>query len=240
MRDFKQFVTSWLPPLAGIVLIALFVSLAFWQLERAAEKEALAELFEADTTPQPLAETPQPVLFQPLTANGRYLSDEQVLIDNIIRGGRVGFYVITPFETRNGRLLLVNRGWIPKEGYGEERPALAVGMEPRTITARAGRLPRVALPPESPISDPEARPLVAVFPETGDIAAALGRDIDELVLLLAPDQPDGFWRDWRPPARGSSTHYGYAFQWFALAVTVLVILVWQVRKRIRDEQRSTT
>ena len=42
---------------------------------------------------------------------------------------------------------------------------------------------------------------------------------------------DGLAREWDPPDLGIDKHYGYAFQWFALAVTILVIyLVTHVRR----------
>lgn len=237
MSDLKQNVTAWLPPLAGIVLIVLFASLAKWQLDRAAEKEALAALFEAGATPVALENEPQPALYQPLTVSGRYLAGEQVLIDNIIREGRVGYYVLTPLRSRDGRLLLVNRGWVSKERYGDDLPSIDVDEELRTLAVRAGRLPRVALRPDAAFSDTDRRPLVAVFPTLADIETALGRDLDEPLLLLSPGEDDGFLRQWQPRQSGATMHYGYAFQWSALALTVLVILVWQTRKRIRNDRQ---
>ena len=143
--------------------------------------------------------------------------------------------MLTPFRTRNGSLLLVNRGWLPKERSGDALPPVEVAEELRTLEGRAGRLPRVALRPDAAFSDTDSRPLVAVFPELADIETALGRDLDEPLLLLSPGEPDGFLRDWQPRQSGAATHYGYAFQWSALAVTVLVILVWPTRKRMRNE-----
>ncbi len=234
--DFKQIVTTWLPPLAGIGLIALFVSLAAWQLERAAEKEALSALFTDAAPVARLDDVADPTLFQPVTTTGRYLSAQQVLIDNIIKNGQLGYYVITPFVTEpGGRVLLVNRGWLPKGAQNAGLPAVIVGAERRTITARIGRLPRVALRPDAAFADNTGWPRVAVYPDVADIAQVLARDITGPVLLLAPGMPDGYLRDWQPPDKGSMMHYGYAFQWSALAVTVLIILVWQLRKRMQHE-----
>jgi surfeit locus 1 family protein len=45
------------------------------------------------------------------------------------------------------------------------------------------------------------------------------------VLLLDPDQPDGFVRDWPRPTGGlaPALHLGYALQWFAFALIALVL-----------------
>ncbi len=235
MSKLKQFVTTWLPPVAGLALIALFATLSLWQLDRAAEKEALLELFDAGTTPRALDPDTTPALYQPLVVEGRYLGERQVLIDNIVRDGRIGWYVVTPFETTYG-LLLVNRGWVAKQPGSDALPAIGVGGDTRRIVARAGRLPRVALRPGKALGDDAGWPRIAVYPELADLERALGRELDEPVLLLAEGEPDGFGRDWRPPGRGPSTNYGYAFQWAALALTVAVILVWQLRKRYKHGQ----
>ena len=234
MADLKGFVNSWLPPLAGVTLIALFVSLALWQLERAGEKEALLALFDTEAAAVPLATVTAPALYQPLSAEGRYLPGRQVLVDNIIREGRVGWYVLTPFES-GGRLYLVNRGGIGRQPGQSALPDVDVGGGARRIEARAGRLPRVALRPEQAFSDEAGWPRVAVYPELADVERVLDRPLEDTVLLLAPAEPDGFHRDWRPPGRGPSVNYGYAFQWAALALTVLVILAWQMKKRFRHE-----
>lgn len=235
--NFKQIVTTWLPLLAGVGLIALFVSLASWQLDRAAEKVALSLLFTESAEPQLLEETVAPVLFQPVLATGHYLPNRQVLIDNIIRKGGVGYYVITPFKAEpDGRILLVNRGWLSKQDYGDVLPPVDVDRERRTIAARVGRLPRVALRSGAAFGDAGTWPRIAVFPRIEDVAAATGYALELPVLLLAADAKDGFLRDWQPEQKGPMMHYGYAFQWSALALTVLVILLWQITKRVRNEQ----
>jgi len=51
------------------------------------------------------------------------------------------------------------------------------------------------------------------------------------VLLLDAAEPDGYLRDWRASDFGPERHLGYAFQWFALAVTLVILyLAWSFRK----------
>lgn len=230
---------KWLPPVAGVLLIVMFVSLANWQLDRAEEKEATAALFDENATPVELASVTEPLRFQPVTTRGRYLPEQQFLIDNIVNNGRVGYYVVTPFEVAGGdQVVLVNRGWLAKPRNSDELPAISVGSEIRDLSARVGRLPRVALRPDRAVRANQSWPKVAVYPEISDLASELGRPVSEMILLLAPEASDGYGRSWRPPEKGSMMHYGYAFQWSALALTVLVILVYQLRKKFRHEQQT--
>lgn len=234
--DFKQVVTTWLPPLAGVALFVLFLFLASWQLDRAAEKEELSALFTDAAPVARLDEISEPLLYQPVTVTGHYLPTRQVLLDNIIQGGQLGYYVVTPFVAEpDGRVLLVNRGWLPRNADEGGLPEIDVGAERREIAARIGRLPRVALRSEQPFAAGEDWPRIAVYPDVDDISAAIAREVSEPVLLLSPDAPDGFLRSWQPAVKGPMMHYGYAFQWSALALTVLIILGWQTRKRMRNE-----
>jgi cytochrome oxidase assembly protein ShyY1 len=53
-------------------------------------------------------------------------------------------------------------------------------------------------------------------------------------VVIQQESPldDGLTREWDPPNLGVDKHYGYAFQWLALAATILVFyLVTHVRRR---------
>ena len=238
-RSIQQLILAWLPPATAVVLIVLFAALANWQLDRAAEKEALEALYDADTAPLELASLQQPEIYQRVTAAGRYLSEKQFLIDNIVHEGHSGYYVITPFEqATDGKLLLVNRGWINKDPNNPSLPSINVSTDVRSIEGRVGRLPRVALRPKRAVLPDQGWPKLTVYPRLEDLAPEIGKPLAAPVLLLSPDDTDGFVRSWQPPARGSMTNYGYAFQWSAMALTVFIILIYQLRKKLRHERKS--
>jgi surfeit locus 1 family protein len=44
-------------------------------------------------------------------------------------------------------------------------------------------------------------------------------------VYLDADEPDGFLRDWRPQLLSPEKHLGYAMQWFAMALALVVIYV---------------
>jgi cytochrome oxidase assembly protein ShyY1 len=101
------------PPVAAVLLTILFVSLGFWQLDRAAEKASLQRLFDADAGYTPLSDEMSVVDYQRISASGRFLGDRHFLIDNMILNSRLGYFVITPFEYASDKpLLMVNRGWV--------------------------------------------------------------------------------------------------------------------------------
>ena len=128
--------------LLAIALIVLLVSLGRWQLHRAAEKRVLFDSFAAaDGAAQPIdLRSAKVARYSRVQAVGRYDETRQVLIDNMVEGGRAGYYVITPFALEGGGWVLVNRGWVPVGRTRADRPAIAVGGNVRTVRGRADNL----------------------------------------------------------------------------------------------------
>jgi surfeit locus 1 family protein len=237
------------PSLFGTVLLAVgltaFVNLGLWQLRRADEKQALVTAVEQGqhttvelTDAQPAA-LPR---YQRVTARGRFESSRQFLLDNMPSAhGRPGFRVLTPFVLEDGRRILVDRGWIPMGAQREELPDVAVAADPRTLAGTLDELPRPGLRLKD--AGPARRdtwPQVVNFPEHASLEAALGTALLEPILLLDPNLPDGFEREWS--ARTQFTperHVGYAVQWFTFAfVAVVIYLLLSFKKAAVDETDS--
>lgn len=225
------------PPVAGVIFVTVFASLGLWQLDRAAQKNALLEMFAGEAPYARGNDFSSLAEFARIQMDGEYLPDRQVLVDNIIRDGRPGYYVITPFKLNNRKpLLLVNRGWTPKAMTADASPPeLPLMTKLRTVRGLVGRLPRVAIRPGEAFEGSEDWPRIAVYPRLDEVALALDEELLPIVLLLAPEEPDGFVRRWQPNSSGPMTHYGYAVQWFAMAATVIALLYWHLKKRRRRE-----
>jgi cytochrome oxidase assembly protein ShyY1 len=53
-----------------------------------------------------------------------------------------------------------------------------------------------------------------------------GVSVSPLVLRLdGRDQPGAYRADWAPDYMGPQTHYGYATQWFSLALALVILTV---------------
>ena len=53
--------------------------------------------------------------YQRVISDGSYNFKDQIYLYSLNEKGKPGFDVITPFETLGKEIVLVNRGWIPKE-----------------------------------------------------------------------------------------------------------------------------
>ena len=215
------------------VAVAAFVSLGWWQVGRAREKQALVESFArgTQTSVELLADIAIDDLprYQHLRAEGHYEPAYQVLLDNMpSQSGRPGYRILTPFRRQGSdRLLLVDRGWVPLGASREALPAIGVTAEHRAVSGRLDQLPvpGVRVGAATAPGD-ESWPRVMNFPRQSDLEQALGSPVESRILLLDPAAPDGYERVWRPSVGfGPERHLGYAIQWFALALVAVIIFI---------------
>jgi surfeit locus 1 family protein len=237
---------------AGIVLLAALLGLALtarlgvWQLDRAAQKVAAAAAVEAQGQLLPLRNvdladltaSADAQLNRRVILRGHWLADKTVFLDNRPMDGRVGFFVLTPLQLE-GRpeAVLVQRGWVPRNSRDRENlpqldtPTALIELEGR-LTASPSRLYEFSASPTGAIRQ---NVTVAAFAEE------LRQPMLPLTVLQQGSASEGLLRDWPPADLGLQKHYGYAFQWFALAALILGLYVWfQLVKprrttRTRDE-----
>ena len=234
--DAKTPLPPWLPFVVGGLLVAQFAGLGVWQVSRGLEKAAAQDAFASAGSFAQFNDGMDVRSYQPLKATGRYLADRQFLLDNIILNSRYGYYVLTPLDLGDeAPLLMVNRGWIEKSGPTPDLSEVAAQIgatESRvTVRGRVGSLPRAGVRMGDAIIPRPDWPQVAVFPLAADLEAMLERQVQPFVLLMDPQDDDGFLRHWVPPEMGPSRHYGYAFQWFAMGAVLAGLLVWHHRRR---------
>ena len=189
-------------------------------------------------------ELPYPELdrFRPAVATGRYLTDQQWLLDNRLYRGQPGYHVFSLFRTREGRLLLVNRGWISVGESREFLPELPLPEGRVRISGHLDRPESVGLVLGEPPYDSIARRVRLQSLDVQALSRARGLDLPALTLVLDPQAPGALQYDWRPGAGiGPEKHLGYAVQWLALATALVIIYVGVNTRRIEhDEPREET
>jgi surfeit locus 1 family protein len=228
----RSFAPSGVAVALTVLGLAAFVSLGYWQLGRAQEKQARFDAFMSgseevvDATGLAFDELAR---YQRVRLRGSYDATRQILLDNMpsVRG-QPGYRVLTPLERADGRgWILVDRGWVPLGATREELPDVSVGVGERELSGTLDELPipgvRVG-PAETP--GESGWPRVMLFPTRADVESALGVTIEARIVLLDAGVPDGFERKWRPALGfGPERHLGYAVQWFAFALVTIVLFV---------------
>lgn len=224
--------------LAAAAAAALALAAAYWQLGRAHEKERLAARLEAlarePAVPLTAAEAKAEDLeWRRVTASGRFAPSYGVFIDNRIRRGVAGYHVVMPLElgSKSGggsRYVLVNRGWIAGSPDRARLPEVTTPGGTVQISGLAVVPSRRFLELSANVSDGKVWQNLTLE----RYRAAFPLAVQPIVIQQESPLDDGLAREWDPPDLGINKHYGYAFQWLALAATVLVFyLVTHVRRR---------
>lgn len=223
----------------------LFTELGRWQWHRAAEKRAYAAAFVAGServVPLGRQSTSALPRYAQVSVSGVYDTAHQFLLDNIIHDGQAGYEVLTPFQLSDGRVLLVNRGWLPlPQGRRDQLPDLAMkwrgpdeSAPPDTLSGRLDALPVAALASGTVAPGNDASwPKRTSFPTTAQLSASLQHPVEAQQLLLAADQPQGYVREWQPASAGfePERHLAYAIQWWGLgALSLFLFFLLNVKR----------
>lgn len=222
---------AWLLTAAGV---ALFASLGTWQARKGAAKQAMVEsLRDRAAEPEIISAAnaaPRDLELRRAQATGTFLADRQLLLDGQSNQHRPGYRVWTPLLLPSESVVFVDRGWIPQDRSGFDGTVPAGRM---TVTGSWRSLPRPGVRLDGTVNCPAEKrfPAAVLYPTSDDLECLMSRPIVGGLLLMDPELPGGFVREWTdfgfPPQR----HYAYAFQWFAMALAALVVFVFVNRKR---------
>lgn len=215
--------------LAIICVTSLMLGLGFWQLARLEWKEALMASIARGVASPPESTLPHSALllkeqgFKRFAVRGELLHQHELHLAARYYRSKLGYHIITPLKLEDGRVLLVNRGWVPTDKKeSATRPETIVwGMQHYTVMLRTDR-DYTFFTPDHDISHniwfwrdiPQMRkatklPLMAV---SGDV----------VMENLAPDMLP-------IPADGNITlrndHLGYAVTWFMVALAGVIIFI---------------
>ncbi len=220
-------ITHWKFTLFIFSFIALFIGLGTWQLKRAQQKEIILANFHARMTQSPLIATdltatasPADKRFYRVTLTGHFDNAHTFLLDNKTFQRQIGYEIYTLF-TAQGVVapILVDRGFIPLGASRNHLPLIKPITGRVTITGMLNTPPAYAAlgamyEEKKPLTWPlrvqfiELKPLQTLLPQK--------ENFYPYILLLTPQDP---------VIMGPEKHKGYAVQWFALALTLLILFV---------------
>ena len=225
----RRFMPTWRSIALTMTAVLLFSALGWWQLERAAYKEAIELKFEQRLVePYQLLSSPDDLTdieYRKLLLKGRYDNTRNLLVDNQLHRGRAGYYVLTPLLLDDSdKIILVNRGWAP---WGDSRNHPAPISPPANNDGASG----IAFFPSEPALQLGEFELTDQWPQLIqhiDIDALQvefsGRLIP-FVLWLAPEHEGYYVRNWNPVWMRPEKSQAYAVQWFAFAILALVFFI---------------
>lgn len=229
----------------ALVTVVTFVALGLWQLDRLEERRAFNQLVRERTQAAPadladvLALPAAEVAHRPVVATGVYEPAGEVLLSLRSHDGRAGHHVLTPLRLPDGRLVVVDRGWVPLEWDDPPLPDApppqgtveVVGLaQPGQQARRAGRF------------DSQNGPLQFVSHVDLDrIGQGLGEPVSPLyVVARSPQSQAGQYPvPAEPVALEEGNHLSYAVQWFLFAGVVAAGYPALLRRTARERHGSS-
>ena len=234
----KVLISNWKASLTFLLLLLLVLSLGVWQIDRGYNKKELENTF-LERQSQPVKEIKynaflESDLYRNVVLEGKYL-EKIFFLDNRIHNGKPGLKVFSPFETTNNNLVLVSRGWIELE----DRSKLPTVNTTKNVLKLQG-----VLRPESQdfvLENEEMNnknnPILLQTVNLSELSNFLGKPLSPYILELSELSESAFVKTWQPINLSSFRHFGYAVQWFGLAVVLIVGYVFFLRKvEIKDNE----
>ncbi|WP_353190428.1 SURF1 family protein [Pandoraea pnomenusa] len=229
------------PTLLIVLGVLLTAALGVWQYQRAQMRLARqAQIEHAEQAPVIALGTQtyglDDVANRRVRVTGRFLPNRVVYLDNRPRNELPGFYVVMALQTAPDHVVLVNRGWMPRDL--RDRTAIMPYPTPEgevTIEGIAQADPSRAF--ELGHGGSAAGMSIRQNLDVADYARETALPLQPFVVMQTNDTGDHLLRDWPAPASGADRNYGYMAQWFGMS---LVLALLGLRLAYRRGRRLAT
>ncbi|VAW73740.1 Cytochrome oxidase biogenesis protein Surf1, facilitates heme A insertion [hydrothermal vent metagenome] len=224
------FSPSWFPSIITAALLYLMLSLAFWQLDRAEYKSNLQTTIESRQNTAALDfnsidTSGDKWLYQPVFIKGKLDGSYQLLHDNQVNNMLAGYGVFTPLKISATQAILVNRGWVATGKSRTQIPDVSIteNETPILLNGLLAPAPSKGLVLSDNANDYTQWPAVLQYIDIAEIEQHIQLELLPMILILDRAEQTRF--DVLPIKINmrSGKHTAYAFQWFALSLTLLII-----------------
>lgn len=223
-------------------MMALFVYLGFWQLDRHAQKRSyntlVAERWREtpfDLNVEQLPQKLDDLEYRRVTGAGYFDYANQIVLKSQVYREAAGIALVTPFVLEDGRAILVARGWAPVEYSAAQRwPE----VEEPAGAPMIGLIRPSQAPPNGEVATPPATPQTEWYRiDIPAIQAQIPYPLEPAWVQQLPEagrQPDRLPVREEPMALDEGNHLSYAVQWFSFAVIAGFGYIMFVRFRERQ------
>jgi surfeit locus 1 family protein len=218
------------PTAASLALFLVLTGLGSWQLERKQWKEALlatiagrvdapaVDLSQAEA----MARAGDDIAYLHVAARGRFLHDKECYLYAPTAAG-LGWHVYTPLLLAPGRVVWVNRGFVPDAN--KARNSRAAGLIAGEVEVRGLVRPlskRRAFQPDNDVAHN-----LWYWPDVEAMSASAFASIATPPLLIDADRtpavPGGLPQGGVTRLQLPNRHLEYALTWYGLALTLIAV-----------------
>lgn len=232
--------------LAALGLVAVFIRLGMWQLDRLEERRTENALIASRITNPPVQLTGVPLdidanEYRRVTVRGTYDHSQEVVLRNRSRNGVPGVDIITPLRiTGSEQSVLVNRGWVPLLQY--EQAAMQQFVVPGEANIEG--IVRKTQPRRSSLGAEDKVPVDGMLRSW--FRVDIERISDQVPYPLLPFFVEQLPREGAPDLPfpqpntelSEGSHMSYAIQWFSFALILVCGYAALVATRSSDRSRG--
>ena len=213
----------------SVVFVTIFILLGFWQIERAEFKASLIQEFELEQSKAPKAISGSFKQWSKVFIDGFYDPTQQVLIDNQIKDGMVGYKIYTPFYYEQDQAIFVDRGWISQGRTRNDLPNVNFNATKSRIVGSLVKPEKEVLAGAELLTN--EWPLVSQTKSPSIIQQAYDKKFSDMVLILDPGSQ--FINEYvalTPFVITPTKHYGYALQWFTMSLVLAGMFIYAIKR----------
>ena len=204
----------------------LFFSLGLWQIERGQAKTTILAEFEDNLSKTPTYLNQESKRWDRVYVKGKWDSSKQILVDNVINRGVVGYKVLTPLRIiETNQLILVDRGWIKQNKFRDILPNIEL-VEGDEVISGILEYPELGLVLSEDLISKEW-PKVSQTKSLEIISKEYDEFIYPMILLADPILKNSLEYIKITPTNMTPTkHYGYSAQWFLMFLVLCLMYLW--------------
>ena len=229
-----EFNFTLIPTVAFIVAFACFIRLGFWQLERADQKnninsdytlrqdEALINMNNSNAI-----KNEELLLWRQVQLNGSFLNKKNIILDNQIFNKIAGVNILTPFLIKgSNHVVLINRGWQPNLSSRDLIPNITNIDGDKNLKGHIAKFPTSGITlGQSNIETMNSSVFRMQRLDFDELKYFFTFNILPYMIYIDPLLDKENYNTFKLPAPDSEKNYGYAFQWFAFALTLFIIFI---------------
>lgn len=235
--------------MALVLVFSIATSLlSWWQFSRREEAVNKIDLVlqNYDSAPLPLSELNWKIdengnaesEWQSVIVSGEYLPELTTLVRNRPLSGQPGFLQLVPLLLEDGRILIVERGWLPGSSditKPQSNPLPDSGIKGLVVRLRAPEMDLGKAEVEGQLASINLDLLVERFSDSGEVITDYyGRLVSE--TPGSQEYPIALPR----PSLNEGNHLSYAFQWIIFGLMAFIAFFWAYRndKRLQLESQG--
>ncbi len=228
---------------AVLAALVILLSLGTWQVERLHWKEGLLADIAERRAAAPVAISD----IEAIQKSGGDIEYRRVSVTGTFDhagerhffatfSGQTGFYVYTPMTLADGRILFVNRGFVPYEMKDPKTRAAGEVAGQQTVTGYA-RV-RLGEKPSSIVPDNDLAKNIFYWKDLDAMASTAGLDAGKVLQFFVDADasvanPGGLPKGGVTQFDLPNSHLQYAVTWYGLAAALVAVVIGMVFRRKR-------